>query len=86
MENKKLYRSRRDRRVAGVCGGIAEYLGVDPTWVRVAFLLATLAGGPGVLIYIVLWMVMPEQAEVQSDLDEGVPDQDVPEKPKRRVV
>jgi len=59
---KRLQRSRRDRKLAGVCGGIAEYLGWDPTLVRVLWILLTLAGGSGVLIYLILWLVMPEAA------------------------
>jgi phage shock protein C len=60
MNNKRLYRSTTDKKIAGVCGGIADYFDVDPTLVRAAFLLFALAGGPGILLYIVLWMVMPE--------------------------
>lgn len=61
MENvKKLYRSRSDRRVAGVCGGLAEYFEIDPLLVRILFVIATLAGGPGLLVYIVLALLMPE--------------------------
>ncbi|HOG46372.1 MAG TPA: PspC domain-containing protein [Anaerolineae bacterium] len=57
---KKLYRSRDERMVAGVAGGIAQYFGIDPTLVRLAFAAATLAGGgSGLLAYIVLAMVMP---------------------------
>ncbi len=59
-EPRKLTRSRTDKKVAGVCGGIAEYFHVDATVIRLLFVLATLLGGPGVLIYIVLWIVMPE--------------------------
>lgn len=57
---KRLCRSRRNRTLAGVCGGIAEYLGWDPTLVRVAWIILTLLGGSGILIYLVLWLVMPE--------------------------
>jgi Putative stress-responsive transcriptional regulator len=60
METKKLYRSRTDSKVAGVCGGLAEYFGIDSTLVRVIFVLATLAGGPGLIAYIILALVMPE--------------------------
>ena len=57
-----LHRSRRHRILAGVCGGLAESFGV-PVWlVRVLFLLALLAGGvPAVLLYVVLWIVLPER-------------------------
>jgi phage shock protein PspC (stress-responsive transcriptional regulator) len=45
--------------IAGVCGGLAEYLGVDPTVIRVLWVLITLLAGFGVLLYLILWMVMP---------------------------
>jgi phage shock protein PspC (stress-responsive transcriptional regulator) len=58
--SKRLCRSRQNRSLAGVCGGIAEYLGWDPTLVRVAWIILTLLGGSGILIYLILWLVMPE--------------------------
>jgi phage shock protein C len=62
MESKKLTRSTNDRMLAGVAGGLAEYFDVDPTLVRVLFALGTLFTGVGlgVIIYIILWIVMPE--------------------------
>ena len=57
---KKLYRSRDDQMVAGVCAGIAEYLGIDPTIVRVIAVLLALGNGAGILLYIILAVVMPE--------------------------
>lgn len=57
---KRLYRSTTDSHLAGVCGGIAEYLEVDPTLVRLAFVALTLLGGPGLILYIILWLVVPE--------------------------
>jgi phage shock protein PspC (stress-responsive transcriptional regulator) len=57
---KRLSRSRNDRKLAGVCGGIAEYYGWDPTLVRVAWIVLTLLGGSGILIYLIMWLVMPE--------------------------
>jgi phage shock protein C len=59
---KKLYRSRSDRMLAGVCGGLAEYFGVDPTIVRILFVLFALAGGPGLILYIILMLVIPESS------------------------
>jgi phage shock protein PspC (stress-responsive transcriptional regulator) len=47
--------------LAGVCGGIAEYLGWDPTMVRLGWIILTLLGGSGILIYLVLWLVMPQR-------------------------
>ena len=43
----------------GICGGLAERYGIDPTWVRIAFVLATLAGGPGVVLYFVMALIVP---------------------------
>lgn len=60
MADKILRRSKQDRMLAGVCGGIAEYLGWDPTLVRVAWIILTLLGGSGILLYLILWVVMPE--------------------------
>lgn len=57
----RLTRSRDDRVVAGVAGGIAHHLGVDPVLVRIAFVIVTLAGGWGVLGYLVGWLVLPEE-------------------------
>jgi phage shock protein C len=60
-EGKRLYRSTKDRMVAGVCAGVATYFKVDPTLVRLLFVIFALAGGPGLLAYIVLWIVVPEE-------------------------
>jgi phage shock protein C len=60
-EGKKLYRSTKDRMVAGVCSGVATYFKIDPTLVRLLFVIFALAGGPGLLAYIVLWIVVPEE-------------------------
>lgn len=58
---KRLYRSRRSRMIAGVCGGIAEYFGIDPTVVRIAFLVSLLIPGPQAIFYLVAWIVIPEE-------------------------
>ncbi|MEQ6166986.1 MULTISPECIES: PspC domain-containing protein [unclassified Ekhidna] len=57
---KRLFRSN-DRMLGGVCAGIAEYLGWDPTMVRIAYIILSIAsiGFPGILVYIILWIVMP---------------------------
>ena len=57
---KRLCRSRIDRKLAGVCGGLAEFLGWDSTVVRVLWIVLTLLGGSGILIYLILWLAMPE--------------------------
>lgn len=58
---KKLFRSKTDRKLAGVCGGIAEYFGVDPTVIRLVFILAVIGAGIGLLAYLICWLVIPEQ-------------------------
>lgn len=58
---KRLYRSRTDRKLAGVCAGLADYFGVDPTIVRILFVLLALAGGPGLIFYIILALIIPEE-------------------------
>lgn len=60
MKDKKLTKSATDRRISGVAGGLAEYFEVDSTLVRLLFVVFTLAGGPGLLLYIVLALVLPE--------------------------
>ena len=56
-----LYRSRRYRILAGVCGGLAEWLGWSPTWVRLLYVLVSVlsVAFPGIIVYIILWVVMP---------------------------
>ncbi len=60
-EVKKLYRSRTDRQVSGVCGGLADYFGVDTTLIRIAFVAISLMGGPGLVLYIILALIVPEE-------------------------
>lgn len=62
VKQKRLYRSTDDRMIAGVCGGLAEYFNLDPTVVRlIALLLLVMGGAPGLLPYIILWIVVPER-------------------------
>jgi len=58
-QTRRLYRSNANRMIAGVCGGIAEYLNVDPTLIRLGFVLLTLASGTGILLYLVMAIVVP---------------------------
>jgi phage shock protein C len=57
---KKFVRSTNDRKIAGVCAGVADYFDMDPTIVRLVWLLATLIPGPNVIAYVVLWIAIPE--------------------------
>ncbi|MEO6761089.1 MAG: PspC domain-containing protein [Candidatus Saccharimonadales bacterium] len=60
--SKRLYRSVTDRRIAGVCGGLAEYFGIDPVIVRVIAIILLLPGGlPGFVPYVILWIVVPDK-------------------------
>ncbi len=64
MESKKLYRSRTDKMIAGVCGGLGKYLSVDPTLVRLIFALLVFLGvGSGLLVYLILMIVVPLEPE-----------------------
>ncbi|HAA81947.1 MAG TPA: PspC domain-containing protein [Thermotoga naphthophila] len=68
MFMKQLKRSRKNRIIAGVCGGFAEYFNVDPTLVRLIWVLITLAWGAGLLLYIIAWLIMPEEeGETESE-------------------
>lgn len=57
----RLYRSTTDKVIGGVCGGLGTYLNLDPVVVRILFVLLAVFGGSGVLVYIILWIVIPEQ-------------------------
>lgn len=59
----RLRRSRQDRKIAGVCGGVAEYMDVDSTLVRIIWLMLAFFGGWGLLAYLIAWIVMPEAPE-----------------------
>lgn len=59
MNEKKLYRSTEDRRIAGVCGGLGEYMNVDPTIIRLLAVLAGLFSGIGLLMYIAAVLIIP---------------------------
>jgi phage shock protein PspC (stress-responsive transcriptional regulator) len=58
---KKLYRSKKNRVIAGVCGGIAEYFNVDPTLVRLLWIVFVIIWGSGILAYIIAWIIIPEE-------------------------
>ncbi len=58
---KRLYRSRKEKVIGGVAGGIADYFSIDPTLVRILFVVTVFAGGSGILAYIILWIVIPEE-------------------------
>lgn len=67
MEQRKLYRSESNQMICGVCAGIAEYIFIDPTIVRLLFALIGFAGGGGVLAYIVAAIIIPTESQVRKN-------------------
>jgi phage shock protein PspC (stress-responsive transcriptional regulator) len=67
-----LYRSETNKVLGGVCGGLGEVFNIDPTLVRVLFVLAALFGGSGILFYLVLWIVIPSRSKVSNTSDENI--------------
>lgn len=61
METRRLHRSRRDRVIAGVCGGLGEYFGINPLVFRIIFVVLAFGAGSAVLPYIILWIILPEE-------------------------
>ncbi len=66
---KKLYRSRTDRMLGGVCGGIAEYFNVDPTLIRLLAVVLIMAGGAAIIAYIIAWIVIPEEPKKEEKVE-----------------
>ena len=58
---KPLRRSSDNRILLGICGGLGEFFGINPIWFRLAFIIAAIPGGlPGILLYLILWLIMPK--------------------------
>ena len=72
MENVKLYRSRSDRMVGGVCGGLGAYLNIDPVFIRLLFILLLFGSDFGFILYLLLWIVIPEEGKAYGFKDESV--------------
>lgn len=71
QETKKMYRSNDDYIVAGVSAGLADYFQIDTTLIRIIFILLTIGGGSGVLIYLVLWLIIPKKGGKEMKVDRG---------------
>jgi phage shock protein C len=71
MEKKKLYRVPSKGMIGGICVGLGEYLDLDPTIVRLIFVLLTFAGLSGVLIYIIMWLIIPVKPVETSSMSES---------------
>ena len=67
--NKKLYRSRKEKMIGGVAGGLAEYFEIDPTLVRIIFIVSLFLGGSGILAYIILWILVPQEPYIMSSAE-----------------
>jgi len=73
--HKKLYRSAREKMLGGVAGGLAEYFDVDPTIVRLVFVLSIFVGGAGIIAYIIMWIVVPQGPFVPYNMNTNIPPQ-----------
>lgn len=70
--HKKLYRSESDRVIAGVCGGLGEYFDIDPVLIRVILVIITLLGGWGLILYLILWIVIPREKSLKKSRDDSI--------------
>lgn len=70
--SKKLYRSETDKMIGGVCGGMAEYFNIDSSIVRLIFIFVLLYGGSGLLVYLILWVVLPSSSSLDLSSDEVI--------------
>jgi phage shock protein C len=59
--SRRLYRSRHNRVIAGICGGLADYFGVDPSLVRIILVVVSLLPGPSVIFYLIAWAIIPQE-------------------------
>lgn len=81
MNTKKLYRSESDRMFFGVCGGLAQYLNIDPSLVRIAFVALFFLGGHGLLIYLIMALIIPLEPTPSKDTVDVQAAPDKPENP-----
>jgi phage shock protein C len=58
---RKLYRSKTNRKLAGICGGLAQYFNIDATLIRVLFIVLAVLGGSGLLLYLAMWIIVPKE-------------------------
>jgi phage shock protein C len=65
-QTRKLYRSRTDRKLAGVCGGLAQYFNLDATLIRVLFVVLAVLGGSGLVLYLAMWIIVPNEPQAAA--------------------
>lgn len=70
--DKKLYRSESDRMLGGVCGGFASYLNIESTILRLAFAFLGIAGGSGLLAYLICWVIIPTESSIDKASDDVI--------------
>jgi phage shock protein PspC (stress-responsive transcriptional regulator) len=68
---RRLYRSNSQRVLAGICGGLGDYFAVDPVWFRVGFVVLALGGGSGILIYLLMWLIVPPSPDGYTPPETG---------------
>lgn len=83
---KRLYKSRKEKMIDGVCGGIAEYANVDPTIIRLIFFLLIFAGGAGIILYLIAMIIMPRKSFEETEKTEEETVKEVTEEENRKVV
>lgn len=78
QNEKRFVRSRHNRQIAGVCGGLGEYLNVDPTIIRLLFVLMFFFASGGFWAYVILWIVMPEEPETNGGTAKIISEDETP--------
>jgi phage shock protein C len=71
VAERRLYRTSTQKVVAGVCSGLGEYFAIDPVWFRIGFVVLAIAGGSGILIYLLMWLIVPPQPDGYIAPDSG---------------
>ncbi len=66
MAYRKLYRSETDKILGGVAGGLGEYFNIDPNIIRIIFVLLAVFGGSGIVIYLILWLLLPKKSSLEK--------------------
>lgn len=72
ISHTRLYRSETNKIIAGVCGGLGEYFNIDPTIIRILFILFTLLHGAGLLIYIIMWVLIPTENQATTNSNDHI--------------
>lgn len=69
---KKLFRSTENKIIAGIAGGIGEYFNIDPIFIRIIFVVLFFSHGSGLLIYLILWLIIPQKSQLDSEINDTV--------------